>query len=89
MPEQGGDGDEQLWLSGRISGIDLGTETTPTVAEAPKKKSGVVGIPKKLAETSTAKADLIVDLVHKIESLKKADAIARLFELDGWRTLRL
>jgi hypothetical protein len=53
MPEQGGDGDEQLSLTGRTPGIDLGTETTPTVAEAPKKKSGVVRIPKKLAETST------------------------------------
>ena len=66
------------------AGGDGGALAATGNAEARKKKSDVVTIPKKaaLAITSAAETDLISDLVHEIESLEKSDAIARLIELE-------
>ena len=54
------------------------------VAEAPKKTPPNLTFRNKTAQavTSLAHADPITDLVHKIENLKKPDAIARLLELE-------
>ena len=66
------------------AGDDGGALAATGNAEARKKKSDVVTIPKKaaLAITSAAETDPIGDLVHEIESLEKSDAIARLIELE-------
>ena len=62
----------------------LGAVAAANVADPPKKKSRTIRFPKKSAPavTCAAEADLISDLVHKIENLKKTDAIARLVELE-------
>ena len=62
----------------------LGAIAAATIPDPPKKKSCIITIPKKSAHTvtSAAEADLISDLVHKIENLNESDAKARLFELE-------
>jgi hypothetical protein len=66
------------------AGNVLGAIAAATIPDTPKKKSCTLRFPNKSAPavTSAAEADLISDLVHKIENLKKPDAIARLLELE-------
>ena len=66
------------------AGNVLGAIAAATIPDPPKKKSRTLRFPNKSAPavTSAAEADLISDLVHKIENLKKPDAIARLHELE-------
>jgi hypothetical protein len=70
-------GDEQ-------SGIDLGVVASASMPDGPKKKPGIIIIPKKPAQpvTCAPEADLITDLVYKIENLKEEAAKARVFELE-------
>ena len=62
----------------------LGAVAAANIPDPPKKKSCTLRFPNKSAPavTSAAEADLISDLVHKIENLKESDAKARLFELE-------
>ena len=66
------------------TGNVLGAIAAANVPDPPKKKSITIRFPKKSVHTVTSadEADLISDLVHKIENLKKPDAIARLLELE-------
>jgi hypothetical protein len=66
------------------AGNVLGANAAATIPDTPKKKSCTLRFPNKSAPgvTCAAEADLISDLVHKIENLKKPDAIARLLELE-------
>ena len=66
------------------AGNVLGAIAAATIPDPPKKKPCTIRLPNKSAPavTSAAEADLISDLVHKIENLKKPDAIARLLELE-------
>ena len=66
------------------AGNVLGAVAAETIPDPPKKKSCIIRLPKKSAPTVTSapEADLISDLVHKIENLKESDAKARLFELE-------
>ena len=59
----------------------LGAVGAANIANLPKKKSGTITIPKKAVAVAST-ADPFTDLVHKIENLKKSDAIARLVELE-------
>jgi hypothetical protein len=71
-------------ITHKQAGMDLGSVAAANDLDSPKRKSGTITIPKKSAQsaTSAAKAELSVDLVQKIENLKKADAIARLVQLE-------
>ena len=66
------------------AGNVLGAIAAATIPDPLKKKSRTIRLPNKSAPavTSAAEADLISDLVHKIENLKESDAKARLFELE-------
>ena len=67
------------------AGNVLGANAAATIPDPLKKKSCTLRFPMKSAQavTSAAEANLISDLVHKIENLKKPDAIARLLELEA------
>jgi hypothetical protein len=64
------------------AGNVLGSIAAANVAEAPKKTPSNVTFRNKTAQAVTGLADPITDLVHKIENLKKPDAIARLAALE-------
>ena len=85
LPEKGHNMEVQATqITVEEAGDDIGALAATDNAEARKKKSDVVTVPKRTAQavTSAAETDLISDLVHEIESLKKSDAIARLIELE-------